>query len=159
MTIKENKMIKLSIIPININEPKEIEFVCRHHLETPAIWISDYSFSEKELQDTQEEFIRSAKQDHLFVLTAREGSDIIGFIWGEVTLGKPDLIYIISLWTAPKFRNQGIATALKQELEIVAKDKGFKKIRTNVYSSNKSMLDLNLKLGYKIVRYDLEKEL
>ncbi|NOR44808.1 MAG: GNAT family N-acetyltransferase [Candidatus Delongbacteria bacterium] len=152
-------MVNLSIIPININEPADVEFVCRRHLETPAIWINDYSFSEKELQDTQEEFIRSAKQDHLFVLTARSGSNIIGFIWGEVTLGKPDSIYIISLWTAPEFRKQGVATALKQELEKVAKDKGFKKIRTNVYSSNKTILDLNLKLGYKIVRYDLEKEL
>ena len=151
--------MKGSIIPININEPAEIEFVCRNHLETPAIWISDYRVSDKDLQDNIENFLKSAKQDKLIVLTARAGSDIIGFIWAEVSFENLEIINIISLWTEPRFRNQGIATDLKRELEIVAKDKGFKKIRTNVYTPNMAMLDLNLKLGYKIIRYDLEKVL
>jgi ribosomal protein S18 acetylase RimI-like enzyme len=63
------------------------------------------------------------------------------------------------LWISPEFRKKGIATELKKKIEKIAIDRGVKKIRTNVYSSNKTMLDLNLKLGYEITRYDLEKKL
>jgi len=38
-------------------------------------------------------------------------------------------------------------------------NKSYTKIKTNVYAPNSSMLDLNLKLGCKIVRYDSEKNL
>ncbi|MBN2857458.1 MAG: GNAT family N-acetyltransferase, partial [Candidatus Delongbacteria bacterium] len=72
---------------------------------------------------------------------------------------KPETAEIISLWVAPEFRKKGIATVLKNRIEKVAIDKGVKRIRTNVYSPNSTMLNLNLKLGYKITRYDLEKEL
>lgn len=152
-------MINFTITPFDTNDTDEVEFICRRHLETPSIWIPDYHFSEKELQETKSMFVQAAKQNILFGLTAKTETEIIGFIWAEKILEKPETVNIISLWTAPDFRKQGVATALKQELEKVVKAKGLKKIRTSVYSPNSAMLEMNLKLGYKIIRYDLEKEI
>ena len=152
-------MINYSINLFNFNNDNEVEFICRRHLETPGIWIKDYSYSKEELKETELTFKENGQKDILIGLSAKLDTAIVGFIWAEKAIKKPDTVSIISLWTDPEFRKQGIATALKLELENVAKDKGIKKIRTNVYSSNKSMLDLNLKLGYKITRYDLEKEI
>ena len=152
-------MKNYAINPVDTNDIDEVEFICRKHLETPVLWNKNYVLSEEEMIETKTNFIEAGEKNILSGLTVKIDNKIIGFIWFEILLKNPEIAEIISLWIDPEFRKQGIATALKQELEIVAKDKGFKKIRTNVYSSNKSMLDLNLKLGYKIIRYDLEKEL
>ena len=152
-------MINYSINPFNFNDNSEVEFICRRHLETPGIWIKDYSYSKEELKETELMFKENGQKNILIGLTARSDTAIIGFIWVEKVIEKPDTVSIISLWTDPKFRKQGIATALKIELEKIAKSNGVKKIKTNVYSPNSSMLEMNLKLGYKIIRYDLEKEI
>lgn len=152
-------MINITIIPFDSNNTVEVEFICRRHLETPSIWIKDYSYSEEELNETKVTLKESGQKGLLLGLTAKTDTDIIGFIWAEKVIKRSDTVKIISLWTAPDFRKQGIATALKLELEKVVKAMGFKKIKTNVYSPNSAMLEMNLKLGYKIIRYDLEKEI
>jgi len=48
-------------------------------------------------------------------------TEIIGFIWAKKIIDQPNSLYIMSLWTEPVYRKQGIATMLKQELENVAK--------------------------------------
>ena len=37
-------MINFSITPFDTNATDEVEFICRRHLETPGIWIKDYSY-------------------------------------------------------------------------------------------------------------------
>jgi len=152
-------MNNLSIAPINTNDIAEVEFICLRHIETPALWIENYSFSEEELNEIRTDFLKAIDRNILFGLTAKTEKGIIGFIWAELLPKRPDVAEIFSLWISPEFRKKGIATELKNKIEKIAIDRGVKKIRTNVYSSNKTMLDFNLKLGYKITRYDLEKEL
>jgi len=147
------------ISPFDFSDISEIEFICRRHLETPGIWIADYSYSQAELLEEINRIEKIYDKNGLVTLIAKTKSEIIGFIWAEKIIDQPNSLYITSLWTAPDYRKQGIATMLKLELENIAKIKGYTKIKTNVYTPNTSMLYLNLKLGYNIVSYDLEKSL
>lgn len=152
-------MLNYLIKPVDTGNHDEVQFICRQHLTIPEIWILNYSFTEQELQEEVQRFKDSDCKGELICLTAKAGEQIIGYIWAEKSVRDRDLVTIMSLWTAPEFRSKGIATALKQELDRVAQKHGFKKIRTSVYAPNQKMLDLNLKLGYQIVRYTLEKKL
>ena len=50
-----------------------------------------------------------------------------------------------------KYRRKGIATALKHTNLAWAKKQGYKSIRTNNVDSNKGMLSINLKIGFKFI--------
>lgn len=144
---------------VDINNPVDVQFICRQHLKIPEIWIPDYTFTTEELVEEQTRFNNDYREGKLICLIARVEQQIIGFIWAENSNREKGLVTIMSLWTAPEFRRQGVATLLKQELETAAKSQGYQKIRTSVYAPNNKMLDLNLKLGYQIKRYTLEKVL
>ena len=50
-----------------------------------------------------------------------------------------------------KYRQQGVATALKHTCLAWAKGKNYKFIRTNNVESNKGMLRINLRAGFKFL--------
>ncbi len=66
---------------------------------------------------------------------------------------------IDTLWVRPENRNQGIAKTLKNRVESWAKSQGLKYLLTWVQASNKSMLEMNQKLGFEIVNYKMHKKL
>ena len=63
----------------------------------------------------------------------------------------------MSLWTEEKFRGQGIATQLKQEMENWAKKNHIKRIDTTINMKNTKMLSINEKMGYEIKYLRMEK--
>ncbi|MBN1970003.1 MAG: GNAT family N-acetyltransferase [Candidatus Delongbacteria bacterium] len=138
---------------------EEIRFICEKHLETPSLWIEGYSFTDEEVLDEITRFVNIFNKGKMVTFIATHNNKIIGFVWAEFVDNDPEDSKIISLWVDPDYRNQGIATKLKKKLEENLKISGVKKLRTNVYAPNKQMLDLNLKLGYRIIRYDMLKDL
>lgn len=59
---------------------------------------------------------------------------------------------VFNLWVAPGVRRQGLATKLKQQLEIESRHRGIEMIYTNTELTNPHVIELNLKLGYREIR-------
>jgi RimJ/RimL family protein N-acetyltransferase len=61
-------------------------------------------------------------------------------------------LYIASTGILPPFRGEGFGTLLKAWQLSYARHLGFRRIVTNTRKSNKAMIRLNEKFGFKIVR-------
>jgi ribosomal protein S18 acetylase RimI-like enzyme len=59
---------------------------------------------------------------------------------------------VFNLWVHPSHRRRGLATCLKFEIEAEAKRGEIRMIYTHTEAANRHVIDLNLKLGYQIVR-------
>jgi ribosomal protein S18 acetylase RimI-like enzyme len=59
---------------------------------------------------------------------------------------------IFQLWVAPAYRRQGIATRLKRQIEEEARQRSVGMIYTHTEAQNEHVIELNRKLGYRIVR-------
>jgi ribosomal protein S18 acetylase RimI-like enzyme len=59
---------------------------------------------------------------------------------------------IFQLWVAPEFRRKGIATALKNKAEETAIANNISMMYTHTLSINTHIVDMNMKLGYHVVR-------
>jgi ribosomal protein S18 acetylase RimI-like enzyme len=61
-------------------------------------------------------------------------------------------LYIVSTAILPQFRGKGFGTLIKAWQLSYAKHRGFRRIVTSSRKSNKTMIRLNAKFGFKIVR-------
>lgn len=59
---------------------------------------------------------------------------------------------VFQLWVDPACRRRGWATALKRHLEAEARRRGLGAIYTHTLELNDRVVELNLKLGYHVVR-------
>ena len=83
----------------------------------------------------------------------------VGFIWAYRKSDDDKNVMIMSLHVEPEYRNQGIASQLKQNLESWCKEIGVQSVETTVHFDNKNMLELNLKLGYNAGMVCMTKKL
>lgn len=134
-------------------------FIAEVHESLPAAWIDDYVVEPGEVEQSCERLARKHKTGEIACLVAEHNGGIVAFVWGEVYEQDKEALNIISLWTNPQYRGQGIATRLKLMLEDWAKEETHAtKIITTVSSSNTGMVLLNEKLGYKIMYHKMIKE-
>lgn len=59
---------------------------------------------------------------------------------------------VFNLWVHSDYRRKGLASSLKRSIEDEARRRGMSMVYTHTESANRHMIDLNLKLGYEIVR-------
>jgi len=59
---------------------------------------------------------------------------------------------IFNLWVDPAYRRRGLATRLKLAAEEEARRRGIQMMYTHTEASNRHVIELNLKLGYQVVR-------
>lgn len=69
------------------------------------------------------------------------------------------MLHIDDIYTAEKFRRQGVATALYKTAEKFAVDCGVEKLQLNVWGFNKAAMALYEKLGMKPMFIKMEKML
>lgn len=82
------------------------------------------SFKRKEWTEADKEHYGDESPDyskHGFTLVAKEGEDIIGYLYFTVELG---VAYIDSMIVGKAHRKQGVATQLMNEAEVIAKSQG-----------------------------------
>ena len=59
---------------------------------------------------------------------------------------------VFNLWVHPAYRRQGLATRLKIEIEKEALRRGMSMVYTHTEGANPHVVEMNLKLGYRVVR-------
>lgn len=145
---------------LNENDLKEFNFIAKIHESLPGAWIDNYTIDDEEVKITLKGLVEKHKTNDILCYIAEKDSKIISFIWAEINKSNLETVDIISLWTDEEYRGQGIASSLKIELEKWAKlETSAKSISTTVSAKNKSMINLNRKLGYEIMSYKMIKKI
>jgi len=90
--------------------------------------------------------------DTFFIFAVEFNNEFIGYI-NAVLIPKPDprlgILYIDELWTAPPYRNYGIATILMNEALELAKNLDLWKVRLYVGADNLVARSFYRKAGFK----------
>lgn len=92
------------------------------------------------------------------VITEIQDQQMIAFIWARY-LKQYQKVIIEMMYVSEDNRNQGIAKALKKEVEIWAYSRGASEIESTVVNHNHAMKNLNFKLGYYISTVTMNKRL
>jgi GNAT superfamily N-acetyltransferase len=154
-------VVKITFSGLNYDDPAEIERMARIHEGGPLDWIPGYEVSEA-LVAQRVISLRTTQDDTaVHILTARnEAGEVVGFHWLQriEKYGRTGA-RIDSLWVDEAYRRQGIAQALKKRGEAWAKSVGAKFIVTEVFYVNKTMIELNLKLGFTAQQVEMIKDL
>ncbi|WP_420802221.1 GNAT family N-acetyltransferase [Staphylococcus hyicus] len=80
------------------------------------------------------------------------------YIWGHFD-APSKIVTIESLYVSEEYRHKGIATTLKRNVERWAKSLRAQQVIGTVLASNTAMLTLNEKLGYRVQKVIMQKEL
>lgn len=146
--------------PLNFSDPGEILRAAEIHEKAPLNWDPCFVVSTERIQSTFR-FLKSAENDpSVFVLCARDGDDLVGLHWVRLTEKHGQKCgHIGSLWVSEKFRKQGIGRELKTRGEEWAKSQGAEIMATQVFYSNKKMIDFNVKLGFAPLQVEMVKNL
>jgi GNAT superfamily N-acetyltransferase len=134
---------------------KELQFIAEIDSRIPLEFDSHFHWTEAHVQKRLADY-KILKTSDFFHVAVSDGK-IVGFhIIKEAEYGSSTMGNVVTMWTDPAFRKQGIATKLKELGLEWAKKRKVKFIQTAVHVNNKPMLDLNKKLdfedSYKLLR-------
>lgn len=129
-------------------EDSAIHQIAVWHNQTPKQWDATFIATDENIQKTIER-IKNTTEDVLYLAVAEDcGLAPQGFIWAYKMADQPGQVMILSLYTAPLFRGQGVATALKNSLEDWCRAQQIHTIQTTVHYENTPMIALNKQMGY-----------
>lgn len=126
----------------------------------PALFDSMFVVNEKTISERLQQLMK-CKDDDYFEVVVNADQQIVGYHFLNKYKTPHGLIAadIQTLWVAPEYRKQGIATALKQRGESWAREQKLNHISTFVNGKNASMLALNESFEFELVGYKLRKNL
>jgi len=152
----------------------DLDFMIQIDLKDEGVTTSDISMTEDDLKEHSSKILKFVtEQDRgafifedekigkrtgliMYSIINRDGKFPWKTIFHELdrSLFQEDgrFMEIFQLWVAPECRRNGIATKLKLKLEELAKTNDVNLIYTHTEEKNKHVIELNEKLGYKIVR-------
>lgn len=133
--------------------------ISKWHNMTPKLWIEDYKPTAEDLKETIKRIVETEKSGLYLGIAQDDQDELVGFIWAYRKSDDEKSVMIMSLHVEPEYRNQGIASQLKQNLESWCKEIGVQSVETTVHFDNKNMLELNLKLGYNAGMVCMKKKL
>lgn len=138
---------------------QDVADVAKIHCETPREWMADHAYSAESVNRAIRN-LRDPEQRNYVVLARNPQGEIVGLHWVQLEVkSEARLGNVCSLWVLPKYRQQGIATRLKELAESWLRSNGATEVRTMVYIGNERMIGLNKKLGYEVVRVGMSKSL
>ncbi|GGD62791.1 GNAT family N-acetyltransferase [Lacimicrobium alkaliphilum] len=152
-------MTELKYQDLDLHNDQDVAEVAKIHCEAPGEWVPDHSYADDSVARAVEN-LRSSKHCSYVVLARRTDDRIVGMHWVQIEArSEAKFGNIFSLWVHPKYRQQGVATRLKELAEFWLRSNEVSEIRTNVYLENRRMMALNEKLGYKVVLVGMSKQL
>ena len=136
----------------------DIDVILKGILEILFLEENKTSFFSEEKNQEQLNLIGNAISENTIII-AENNSEVIGFIWFNVThkcfygLDYGNLenqyMFISYVWVIEAARNKGIASQLYDKVIDVAKVNNIKKIWLDVYMSNEKSIHFHKKLGFQ----------
>lgn len=154
-------MENITYTTLNFQKPSEIYRCAQIHESAPLNWDPSYRVTEEKIQIWCK-FLRNSadNKDLLTLLVKSPQNEIIGMHWVVMTERQGDKVaQIHSLWVADEYREQGIGKELKRLGEQWAKKNGAVMMITGVFFNNESMIEFNMKLGFKPQHVEMTKKL
>jgi ribosomal protein S18 acetylase RimI-like enzyme len=140
--------------------------VCDFQEETYALNFPDYHFTRGFAQAFRHDLRRATLDGHhgLFVLDERDGGDalLIGFLWLVVCENNwtgERYGYVNNVYIAPSRRGQGLGLELMQQTDEWFRSRGVHRVRLTVTSTNAAAAALYERSGFRITRWEMEKEI
>ena len=135
---------------LDVSNDAEVTLVSGIHEQAPRYWIADYAPTPEQIQRRIEQLkTMTGCLDRFFQLAKTHDHAIIGFHWIDLEQEYGEAFgHIKSLWVHDDFRHRGIATTLKHNGELWAKNKGAVYLKTTVHANNPRMLEFNRHSGY-----------
>ena len=137
----------------------DIDVIMKGILEILFLEENKTSFFSEEKNKEQLNLIGEAIDKNAIIVAEDNDSEVIGFIWFNVThkcfygLDYGNLenqyMFISYVWVIEAARNKGIASQLYDKVIDVAKVNNIKKIWLDVYMSNEKSIHFHKKLGFQ----------
>lgn len=149
-------------------EPDETEEIVRElwlPLAREMEEVSQYNQLKEnlEIQEVIEYKKGKIEEDEGFFFLAEEKGELLGFIAGEVKESAPifsrgEKLKVNELFVKEKFRRNGVATLLLEDLERKATIRGCSTLELDVNKKNKSAQELYKSKGFRTERKRMVKE-
>lgn len=152
----------------------EIREIRREELESliDSLWnpfaeematLDSYNALADDIRDGQLEYKREQfENEDIVIYVAAEGDALLGYALAEHGATPPVFqrgseVNIEELYVSPSTRNQGIASALMEQVEQWAGDQDAERVTLSVNEANEPALDLYRELGFGIRRHKMDK--
>lgn len=147
---------ELKIRDVDFDNQSELHVLAQLYVKVPLSWDPNYSVTEDMIQQNYEWLL--AKRDFLKCIIIMSKLEMVGIhiLYKEPT--SPSC-FIKTLWLNDKIRSQGFGTKLKSLGEEWALNQGARKIVTHVMANNPTMLEINMKAGFAITKFEMTKDL
>lgn len=138
----------------------DVAEVARLHCAAPREWDASHRYSKQMLQKVESRLNGSDGSINFVELVCNVVDDIVAFHWVQAK-PKEDRPHaqVVGLWVHPEHRKQGVASKLKKRGEDWCLAQGITELRTNVFTANQTMVELNQRLGYEVVMVGMVKTL
>lgn len=146
----------------------EIEKQSRKHharISNPKFKLLNKSKTErKERINFINDLKKELKDRKIIFLVAEIGEDIAGWVWSKLGIWRwsdkpPKMLWVEDIGVLERYRNQGVAQKLFNEIEKNAKRKGIKYCRLTVWSKNKPAYDFYRKNKFEDFAIEMVKKL
>jgi len=136
--------IEITLKPIRLAEPADLEwlyqFIRRHHGAPQSVLPT-----RSELKNPSFRYFR-----------AFHGTEVVGTSCYEIRTSH--LVETHKTIVRPELRGKGYGKAISEAIELEAFRKGFRKIRTTIYSYNLKIIQIKLGQGYRIEGFHPDHE-
>ena len=104
--------------------------------------------------------LKGIKANPESVKVAEVDGEVAGYIWFKLVESAVGVFGRLEhLFVDKRFRNSGIGKELMLAAEEYLRDKGLKKVKLSVTSTNETAISLYKKIGYAVKRHVMEKDL
>lgn len=142
----------------NLKDESEVKLLAEIDMTIPAKFDKDFVINEQMALD-RAKFLKSVTESDFFEVVIDENKNIVGFhLVKKVPHFDKFAGRINTLWVSPKFRENGLATILKNHAEAWAIEQNLDHLHTWVHSDNTKMISINKRMGYKIINYKFRKD-
>ena len=139
----------------------DADAVCAFQEETYSINFPDFRYTDSFAQAFRHDLRRAALDPNHAVFVLDDGA-VCGFLWlviCENNWTRERYGYVNNLYLAPSRRGQGLARELMTQSDTWFRSRRIRRVRLTVTTSNDEAVHLYENCGYRVTRWEMEKEM